>query len=542
MTLLKDNTFYWPFPVFGIPVNEQWFRIRTDTELLKAIVDSVYYENTDGIRGHASFAGMDFGEQGFNNHYRIVYEAATNTLRAQCNEGTTNTPNWVDIFHLDCDGQFDFVVDGSLSVEGDINLVGDFYGASVEVSLEDGTRSLLTTERVIHLNPNNFYLTRDSQGEPVVNISGGGTQVIFTDEARTFIDNIIHFNPNDFYLSGTSQGEPVLNALASGGGAPSPTQWFIRDGVRNYLVDDVLHVNQEQFYLDLNSDGNPRLNVNSPVVELSDVRSTYRNNNININKDQFYLTATANGEPVINFNTAEVLGAAAAITFTDGTTTVLDNFVKFMPDDFYLSLATDGSPIVNAKPRITVKGKGRTSYDDTLIFNNDHFYITTASTGDPIVNLGFEPITIPQKFAQYFATQTTITNGTAAVAINMGNKIEDVGGWFNPIEPTRLTVPPGIFRVQIRYRANLTAGGTAPGTTAYFDVTVNKNGAAMNPSTLVRTVPANVLNIGTAFEYSSVPLKVVPGDYFEILVATTNYAANGNFAQTAWFGVWEINY
>ncbi len=546
MTLLKDDTFYWPFPVFGIPINEQWYKIRTDTELLKAFVDSIYYENTDGIRGHAAFAGMDLGEQPFKNRYRIVYIAASNELHAQCNEGTEEVPLWMDIFHLDCDGPFQFVVDRGISIEGDLNLVGDFYGAAIELSLEDGTRSLLTTERVIHLNPDDFYLTQNSQGEPVINIerlSGSSiTQVTFTDEINTFVDDTIHFNPDFFYLTRNSLGEPILNSGAVAASSSSPSTWRIQDGVRDYLVDDILHVNQSHFYLDTNTDGNPRLNSKSSQVELSDSRSIYINNNINLNGAQFYLSANADGEPVINFNTAEILGAVTSVTFTDGIKTIVDDFVKFMPDDFYLSLASDGSPVVNAKPRITVKGKGKTTYDDTINFNPDHFYITLASSGEPIVNFAIEPITHPKKVGHYFIETTTVTNGAAASALNLGTKIEDVGNWIHPVETTKLVVPPGVFNVTVSFRGNMQAGGTAPGTTAYFDFQIAKNGSNLIPfATLVRTYPIQQSGLGTSICFTSPPLKVVPGDYFELLVATTNYASNGSVTSTSWLGVWETN-
>lgn len=203
MTLTKDTNFYWPWPILeGVPLNEQWFRIRTDTELLNPIVQSTYYENTDGIRGHAALAGYEFGSQSFPNQYRIVYIDSSNEFHFQCNHGTLNTPDWHTLFRLDCDGP------NQIQFDGNVIFNAGFY-PQLQFTVKDGVHSF--RDDTLSFNNQHFYLTKDSNGNPTVNSK---TDVItFKDGIETIRDDTLNFNRDNFYLTKDSAGNPSVNLI-----------------------------------------------------------------------------------------------------------------------------------------------------------------------------------------------------------------------------------------------------------------------------------------------------------------------------------------
>jgi len=420
MTLVKDSNFYWPFPVFGIPVNEQWYRIRTDTELLKPIVESTYYENTDGIRGHASLAGFEFGEQEFINKYRVVYIDSSDELHFQCNEGTADIPIWHDLFHLDCDGSPSQIFFSSSTTFDDLVVLGDFYGDSGglnSITVKDGIHTFQSSTGIISLNHNDFYLTQDSLGNPTINFKGtssgssGITSVTFSDGTHSFSDDTLKFNSDQFYLTQDSAGNPQANVVFPPASILVPTLVTFDDGVHTY-TDDTLKFNHNQFYLTQDSSGNPKVNSVFPVdtgisfITINDGVHTYTDDTLKLNPDQFYLTQDSAGNPEINsifpvFN--------SSITFSDGTHSFSDDTLVLNHEQFYLTQDSAGNPKVNViNQGITFRDGIHTVSDDTLNFNPTHFYLSQDSNGNPLVNSTY----IPATDVSLLERQTT-TSGTS---------------------------------------------------------------------------------------------------------------------------------
>jgi len=231
MTLLKDSGFYWPWPILeGVPLNEQWYRIRNDTELLNPIAQSTYYENTDDIRGHAALAGYEFGSQDFSNQYRMVYIDSGNEFHFQCNEGTYLTPIWVTLFHFDCGGPNPIIFDENVLFQSD-----SFY---VRLTAKDGIHTIQGPRNTISFSNLSFYLTKDSEGNPLVNLKDevddvGVSSITFKDGTHIFTDDTLNFNGSQFYLTTDSAGNPSVNVIIPS----SQTPYHILGG-ESFTVED----------------------------------------------------------------------------------------------------------------------------------------------------------------------------------------------------------------------------------------------------------------------------------------------------------------
>ncbi len=371
MTLLKDDTFYWPWPILeGIPLNEQWDKIRTDTELLSPIVQSTYYENTDGIRGHASLAGYEFGSQSFPNQYRIVYIDASNEFHFQCNHGTLNTPDWHTLFHLDCDGP------NQIQFDQNVLFNAGFY-PQLQITVKDGVHTF--RDDTLSFNNNHFYLSKDSNGNPEVNSKIVTLQDVY-DNGNGQI-NATTIKP--FLVSGTGDVTYINSPNTSAGDL--------------VFIEDLANI---KWVIGKNNGGNFRIKGSSGG-SIFQIEPDAPGNTLTIHANgQISLGGSLiiDGSIIANSVTADVfygtIEPPTPIIFKDGIRTFSDNTLSFNNSQFYLSADSQGNPEVNligssgGLSSVTFKDGVHTFLDDTLNFNKDHFYLTQDSAGNPSVNFG----------------------------------------------------------------------------------------------------------------------------------------------------------
>jgi len=95
-------------------------------------------------------------------------------------------------------------------------------GSCPDLSISDGTRTLESTATFnFSVNGDQFYLTTDSDGDPLINLVDG-----------------------------------------TGGGGPDTNTVTITDGVHDLTSDDaIFSVNENHFYLDTDSNGDPKINL-----------------------------------------------------------------------------------------------------------------------------------------------------------------------------------------------------------------------------------------------------------------------------------------
>lgn len=84
----------------------------------------------------------------------------------------------------------------------------------------------------------------------------------------------------------------------------------------------------------------------------------------------------------------------------------------------------------------------------------------------------------------------------------------DIGGWWNPAFPTRLTVPQGVTKVRVHAQCIWQANSTG-----LRQLVIKKNGAFYPGDPCVNVVAAG--GTTTDIDTHSPVLMVQPGDYFE---------------------------
>jgi hypothetical protein len=171
----EPGTFYpvWPH-IEGKTINLQWGEIRNNTAETKAIVRNSWQDvddTVDILNAVKQLTGFNFGEFDFRNRYRIIFRKVDKDLVAQRNDGTEETPDWVDVWSVRwSDGQFKV---SSIYAEGYYGLlpVDDFIG----IVGEAGRGAVAEHEDVRKLffnSEHGFYLTKIAGGT-----NKGGTVV-----------------------------------------------------------------------------------------------------------------------------------------------------------------------------------------------------------------------------------------------------------------------------------------------------------------------------------------------------------------------------
>jgi len=94
--------------------------------------------------------------------------------------------------------------------------------------------------------------------------------------------------------------------------------------------------------------------------------------------------------------------------------------------------------------------------------------------------------------------------------ITFGVEQYDIGGWFDPGDPTKLTVPADVTRVRVcaSFVCTLNVNGMR-------QIVIKKNGADIGPGTGALNTPANARTTTDIGAFTAV-LEVVPGDYFQV--------------------------
>lgn len=121
------------------------------------------------------------------------------------------------------------------------------------VDLSDGSETI-ENQQLITLNSNEFYLTKDSQGRALVNLTSAGLDIF--DGVELFEDQTyLALNPSQFYLTKDSQGRPMINQPRLGPDFFDDTHLF-RD-------QTFVSLNSAQFYLTGDSQSRVVINLGS---------------------------------------------------------------------------------------------------------------------------------------------------------------------------------------------------------------------------------------------------------------------------------------
>ncbi len=113
--------------------------------------------------------------------------------------------------------------------------------------------------------------------------------------------------------------------------------------------------------------------------------------------------------------------------------------------------------------------------------------------------------------ARLTADESIANNTTTAVPWD--STIEDVGGFWSALNPTRLTVPAGVTRIRVTGNVNWDVNGTGK-RIAWID----KNGGPFAGRPAVEQQAVSSAGSTTRQNLTSRPIAVIAGDYFELKV------------------------
>lgn len=126
-------------------------------------------------------------------------------------------------------------------------------------------------------------------------------------------------------------------------------------------------------------------------------------------------------------------------------------------------------------------------------------------------------------------------NHSTAEAISWDVAADDVGGWFNAGQPTRLTVPAGVSRV--RFTAWFDVSGISSTHQAIY---VSKNGSGTPSSDGIGAQSGDV-EFGTGLMLATAVHEVVAGDYFELYDLVGADVNGYDITTAAYFAVEKVN-
>ena len=148
-------TFYSPWPSLGKGLGHQLNEIRQDTEILNVLARSLVFDNNVDPIKESVLLGTEYGNLSQHNRFRAVYDEGSDQWVVQVNTGTEASPIWVTSISVDSNGFNSFYPKGITVVEGS---------------------NTFSNKQVLSFFTDHFYLTSDSNGNPVVNsrVGGGG--------------------------------------------------------------------------------------------------------------------------------------------------------------------------------------------------------------------------------------------------------------------------------------------------------------------------------------------------------------------------------
>ena len=169
----REGTFYSVWPVLdGKAINLQWGQIRSNQAELKAIVRNSVQElgSGDELNALRSLLGQEYGDLAFRNKFRFFYDAATEEICCQTNDGTVATPVWTDAWCVrHHDGQFQVVSTGGIYSSAGFYSDDDSLKSMKEIG-ETGTVANSTV-----LNPVRLFFNADD-GFAVTPIASGANR------------------------------------------------------------------------------------------------------------------------------------------------------------------------------------------------------------------------------------------------------------------------------------------------------------------------------------------------------------------------------
>jgi len=191
---VREGTFYGIWPVLdGKPLNLQWGEIRSNQAETKAVIRNSFQEletGVDELNALRAHLGQAFGDLDFRNKWRLMYDQTTKEFCLQSNQGTVDTPVWLDAWCVrHHDGQF------QVTSTGGIQSSAGFYGPglkSIGEVADSHSAATKTTDDVSVSCPTKIFFDSDS-GLKVNQIdcgaNSGAPEVTFTapfGKAQTF--------------------------------------------------------------------------------------------------------------------------------------------------------------------------------------------------------------------------------------------------------------------------------------------------------------------------------------------------------------------
>jgi len=139
------------------------------------------------------------------------------------------------------------------------------------VTTDDLEGSIITPveyrKPILKFNRRDFYLTADTQGNPIVNaaaIGGSGsvsnTITVKDGSLPNYVTSELNFNPNEFYLTGTSGGQPMVNLVGATSEGDGGTALTVADQLAPTFTNTSKITFDRNFYLTPDSTGQPIVN------------------------------------------------------------------------------------------------------------------------------------------------------------------------------------------------------------------------------------------------------------------------------------------
>jgi hypothetical protein len=394
----------------------------------------------------ATLQGLSFGVDGLRHAWRFYVSDSGADVLIQKNNGTDNVPNWSSGLSFGGDGDSLTIEDLAVTDQLDAahadfgtghadhfyisELQVDFLGGSFTREIETVRETQATGTRFSHVDTlnfdaNDFYLTGDSSGNPVISLvqdragralsflktsavewivqhNFGVVPVawqLFSDGQEAFWpDKADVSDPNTayFYFTNPVAGHALISTGALGQQALG-LRVTISDGVTE-VDTDTITFNSAEFDVTLGG--------NVALVETGIDHGSISGLSDNDHPQYLLRDGSASMTGDLNLGGKDVLNAAAGI-FRD----------KVRAEAFYLE--TGGELITG----ITVResdGTPPSFVSETLVFNSENFYLDATSAGKPQVNL--RPRIYGQVGAftkQQYAVAAALTIGGGNVAWNL---------------------------------------------------------------------------------------------------------------------------
>lgn len=389
---IRDANFYAPWPVLNKRLSFQWGNLRENHRETDPLLKNTFTDDpgTNEFREYAH-AGQAQGSSSFRNRFRYIYLESDSKWRLQLNEGTVESPSWVDVLTADhpnktVEVENDFIANRIEAGDGGIHTDGGFYGITHPEKLKRfaqfPTGKTFNSIEKLFVDNDDFYITPIKggahRGSPLLNLSHQfGRAQEFVQETPSTTWEINHgFGVSPVFVQVMDNGKEVILPHRADVSDPDTAFFYFSQAIAGSVhvatggVGAAELVPKDPFYLVVRAKDDIDPHINRIHASL-------------IFSDKFYVnTVEDKNQTYIDLVGDEANARKKVFSFTNANPWVCAHNLNTREVTWRMTDSTDASGSLSSSPEGDLALAGPTAGDED---NSVSFFFAGAQSGKIVI-------------------------------------------------------------------------------------------------------------------------------------------------------------